>query len=75
MSNKTMEKLTVGLLNARQYLRYLEALDTDITDLRTRLRSLDRELASNVQEISVIVEDRKSVPTDRVFPQFIRLAK
>ena len=74
-SQKAREKLILALLNARQYLKYLEIVFADLVQCQQRVSALEQDFQSNVQEISATVETRRSVPTDRVFPQFIRLAK
>lgn len=76
IAEKEKNKFKFGLVNLRQFQTYLIILIRDLEGVNNRLGKLDQDLLSQLKEIQKLLANRlAAVPTDQIFPQFIRLAK
>ena len=64
-----------SLVNLRQFQIYLTLIYRDIQLSGQRLSNLDAALLSHLTDIQKSLASKLAVPTAKVFPQFIRLAK
>lgn len=69
-SDQVVDRWSQELVNRRQYLNFLRGLMEEAAVFKTKLTQLYEGIKNELQNISVLVSERTSVPKEVVYPRF-----
>ena len=69
-SDQVVDRWSQELVNRRQYLNFLGGLMEEAAVFKTKLTQLYEGIKNELQNISVLVSERTSVPKEVVYPRF-----
>lgn len=67
--------LKESLINTRQHEAFLRVILNDVISCAHQVESLEKQLATRMEQLQATVQSKTAVPTAQVYPQFIHLSQ